>query len=201
MPDIVESVLDMRAEVDLRGDTDEQTALNFCLKNIGMLKKTTKQCLEAFQQIRPDDPVLIETVRRNSFSMFGSTDSEIKKHLQQLASDPTSQEWMDRLRKNDIENQKQRYDYKKLLQISKLLLERGANPNAVHTSPVNGHTPLMLAVEVNEAELVQIMLTKGGDPYHFCTNPLFGDQFKVDCWTIASIYKSHDALKVLGEKR
>ena len=52
------------------------------------------------------------------------------------------------------EQQQKRFEYGKLLKIAKLLLQRGAAPDAVHSSPLPEYTPLMLAVELDEPELV-----------------------------------------------
>lgn len=43
-------------------------------------------------------------------------------------------------------------------QIAKLLIEQGADPNAKHDIAMLGYTPLMLAIELDEAELVEAML-------------------------------------------
>ena len=39
----------------------------------------------------------------------------------------------------------------------------GADPNAEHTHPINGYTPLMLAVETDEAQVAKALKEAGGD--------------------------------------
>jgi hypothetical protein len=48
-----------------------------------------------------------------------------------------------------------------LLAVAKLLLERGANPNA--QTPI-GKTALMVAAEKNDPDMIELLLAKGADP-------------------------------------
>ncbi|GAA4649622.1 hypothetical protein GCM10023116_18980 [Kistimonas scapharcae] len=87
-PDIVETVLGMGAEVDRRGDTDDQTALNLCIKLLGILKKTADEFISECRQIKPDDPVLIESARRSSHGMLGITEREAGRIISKRHNDP-----------------------------------------------------------------------------------------------------------------
>ena len=191
-PDIVETVLDMGAEVDRRGHTDHSTALNQCIKYIGNMTSPS-QVLANMLNFNPDDPVVIDTVRRSAHGMMGLTDAEVRKNLIRLAQGGIAKDLHRALAKNHLGQQQKRFEYKKLLQIAHMLLEKSADPNAVHSSPIHGYTPLMLAVELDESELVQRMLEKGGDPYQTYRH----GSYYIDCWIIAREFRSVKALATL----
>ncbi|MCW7555903.1 ankyrin repeat domain-containing protein [Endozoicomonas gorgoniicola] len=192
-PDVVETILDMGAEVDRRGHTDHSTALNQCIKYIGNVKNPEK-ALANMLNFNLDDPVLIDTIRRNSHGAMGLTEAEVRKSLSRFEKDETAVACRIAAVEYLHKQQQKRFEYGKLLKIAKLLLQRGANPDAVHTSPLPGYTPLMLAVELDEPELVQLMLQNGGNPhrtYQHGSHP-------IDCWMIARGFRSYRALSVLG---
>ena len=89
LPDIVETILDMGAEVDRRGHTDHSTALNQCIKYIGNVKNPEK-ALANMMNFNLDDPVLIDTVRRNSHGVMGLTEEEVRKSLSRSEKDKTA---------------------------------------------------------------------------------------------------------------
>ena len=60
-----------------------------------------------------------------------------------------------------IERVKEHMSLEGLRKIALLLIDAGADVNAKHTSPVKGYTPLMLAAELDEVNLVNAMLIKG----------------------------------------
>ena len=61
------------------------------------------------------------------------------------------------------------YPIPKLLQIIKILLEHGANPNpnpnAMVKAPAQGRTALMLAAESDSVPAFELILRHGGDPF------------------------------------
>ncbi|WP_349816616.1 ankyrin repeat domain-containing protein [Acidovorax sp. SUPP3334] len=68
-------------------------------------------------------------------------------------------------------------------------LEAGAQPNASHSYPTRGRTPLMLAAENDLPELFNLMCCRhGGDP-------LQPDAEGHSCWDIA---RSFGAWEVMG---
>ncbi|WP_271270614.1 hypothetical protein [Aliamphritea hakodatensis] len=195
-PDIVSTVLDMGAEVDLRGKTDNTTALNQCLKYLGTLKSPLKTFLNQMS-LSIDDPVFIDSVRRLSAGFLGLSDAEVRNRLHSQKYDPRMQEVLSALTEAFVENKVEKFEKDKLYEICNLLLDRGADPNAVHTSPIKGYTPLMLAVENDDAELVKKMLSLGGDPYKV----YFHGPEPVDCWKIAQEFRANRSLDVLGRRK
>ena len=96
-----------------------------------------------------------------------------------------------------VQKKKERFNRDDLLEIAIMLLERNADPNVEHPSPITGYTPLMLAVENNEPDLVELMLKKGGNPYRTYQH----GSHPIDCWRIAREFRSFRALNVLERHR
>lgn len=195
-PDIVRTVLDMGAEVDFRGKTDNTTALNQCLKYLGTLKDSAKTFLNQMN-LSLNDPVLIDSARRSSKGLLGMTEAEVKKNLHIQKHDPRMQAVLSAFAEAFVESKVERFEKDKLYEICNLLLDRGADPNAVHTSPIKGYTPLMLAVENDDADLVKKMLSLGGDPYKV----YFHGLQPVDCWKIAKEFRANRSLDALGRRK
>ena len=84
-----------------------------------------------------------------------------------------------------------------LREIAKLLLEHGADPNAEHSSPVPGYTPLMLAAENDERSLFDSMLIQGGDPLKSYVDHRTGEN--INCWDIAKEFNSKNVLMSLED--
>ena len=191
---VVQQVINMGADVNQRGETDSQTALNVCLKLIGMTKNMAKYIfhqknmpltLEGMDSIRRFNPGLTGFTLEDQarFIAGQNTHSQFPK-IEELVFDVMAERVMKFL------------SLTALRQIASLLIDHGAEVNALHTSPVNGYTPLMLAAELDEALLFNKMLGKRGDPSltYFCQNT----GRDVDCWRIAELFKSReveDALK------
>ena len=70
------------------------------------------------------------------------------------------------------------------------LLKAGADVNAVHSSPIKGYTPLMLAAELDEVDLFEIMLVHGGDIKKTYIDP--NSDRAVSILEIASHFDSRD---------
>ena len=197
VPDIVDSVLTMGAEIDRPGNMDDQTALNMCIKNLAILTKTPEQFINHFKDIKPDDHVLIDSARRTSFGILGSTEQETGSIINDIYDHPLSQIFREQNLEVYVQKKKERFNRDDLLEIAIMLLERKANPNAEHPSPITGYTPLMLAVENNEPDLVELMLKKGGNPYRTYQH----GSHPIDCWRIARGFGSYRALNVLERHR
>jgi hypothetical protein len=81
----------------------------------------------------------------------------------------------------------EKFDIDELRKIAVMLIRAGADPNAEHKSPLLGHTPLMLATELDEVSLVEEMLMYGGQP----DKTYYDHKAKghPDCWDIAYYHK------------
>lgn len=194
-PDIVDKVLAMGANVNNRGLTDNQTALNACIKMIG-IAKDPKRYWDSVLQMQLTPEVLDSIRRANS----GMTDFTLEDQLQFLLaqnSDPRFRQISRSLTNLMSEKLDERIDIVNMRLIASQLIEAGANVNAEHIAPVTGYTPLMLAAELDEVGLFNKMLSNGGDPRktYFCKNT----KESVDCWRIAEYFGSTNVLAALKE--
>lgn len=194
-PEIVQDLLSMSADPNMRGDTDEQTPLNVCLKLIGILKRP--ELFKKHQASMPITPEALDSIRRYSNGMSGFT----MKH-QQRALGQSMQAglygFVGTLH-NDImcENIHKHMSIGDMREIAKMLIKSGADVNTEHASPLKGYTPLMLAVEVDERELFELMLIHGGDLKKTYNDP--DTEKKVSVYEIAHSFESVGVLEVLNE--
>lgn len=195
-PEVVRQLLNMQAEPDLRGGMDSHTALYYCLQLIGWLK-FPERSLQA-QNAMGVTPAVAEAVRRRAGGMFGVETEDVTRNLHRLLSLPHT----DGLRKAALQlgmqHISEHLSLDGLRQIAHLLLQAGAEPNAVHQRPVKGYTPLMLAAESDEAELFSAMLEQKGDPDLSYLEPQ--KQEPVNCWQIALYFGADTVLKLLQQR-
>lgn len=194
-PDIVDKVLAMGANVNNRGLTDNQTALNACIKMIG-IAKDPKRYWDSVLQMELT-PEVLDSIRRANSGMTGFTLKDQLEFLSAQNSDPKFRQILNLLTSfmsGELDN---KIDIVKMRLIAKRLIEAGADINAEHAAPVKGYTPLMLAAELDEADLFNKMLSKGGNPRktYFCRNT----KMDVDCWRIAEYFKCSNVLAALKE--
>ena len=192
--DVVKKLLDWGVEVDRRGETDDQTALNICLKNI--LKVQSKAIISQQMQANPS-PEVLEDIRRRSGGLSGNSLDEIKEtcrtskgtSLFKAANKVYLDSMMERIGNLDVEN---------FREIAVLLIKKGASPNAKNNSAIKGYTPLMLAAENNEADLFEGMLRYGGKPDKYYSHPETGQ--KINCFQIAIAFRSYKVAEILKKK-
>jgi|GEM_PF-1005917 len=156
-PEIVKAVLEMGAKVDLKGNANSQTALTVCLNRIGILDNSDRWVdTQLGQKVTPE---LLDAIRRHTGAVLGASlesqrivlddqDIQVTAVLQLMAVSQRFTAYTDR---------------EKMLQILELLLQYGANPNALAETPVKGFTPTMMAAELDLADELSVILKHGGD--------------------------------------
>ncbi|MFD2231359.1 ankyrin repeat domain-containing protein [Alkalimarinus sediminis] len=194
-PDIVKKVLELGADPNKRGDTDEQTALNVCIKRIGMIRNS--EYYWQHQNAMDITPVVLDSVRRHSQGVCGFTLDHISSHMKNNRKDPLFSKRQSLINEQSTQHIMKHMKIESMLEIAKLLIAAGADVNAEHVSPVNGHTPLMLAAELDEADLFELMLTKGGDPEKFYVDPRTNK--KINCWDISEYFGSTRTKNILRD--
>lgn len=194
-PQVVEKLLKMGANPNQRGLSDEQTALNECLKLIATIK--APEDFKRNQSNHPTTPELLDSYRRHSNGMTGASLEQNAKLHASLQQCPLFIEFVkgsiDKIAVNLLKN----LDVESMRHIAALLILNGADVNAEHQSPLLGYTPLMLAAENNEHQIFQLMLEKGGDP----KKSYLWNGTKVDCWKIAEFFGSTEVVDILQRKQ
>jgi ankyrin repeat protein len=184
-PDVVEKLLKMGADADRTAYVNKQTPLYECV-HLMMVSAFPQKRSELLRSAMSNpDMMQREVIRRlNTSGVFGDTgllqssqNSELKAAI---FRDVTSV---------IFENEAKKHSKETLLQIIQLLLENGANPNAIHAYPC-GRTPLMLAAEDDLVEIFDLMIKHGGDP-------AIKDSYEDDCMKIAESFSSHGVINYL----
>ncbi|EAQ65270.1 hypothetical protein MED121_18555 [Marinomonas sp. MED121] len=154
--DIVEKLIDMGATVDRRHDVGNETPLFTVIALISQhLKRPQNQ---AFNEWMKYSEIGLQTARAYSAGL-------LPHDLKQLGENISNQQQDEMLKQMQahctslIKGNVCKYSTAdNLREIAKLLISRGASPIAKHNTGMLGYTPLMLAIELNEAELVKFML-------------------------------------------
>ncbi|MDO6566263.1 ankyrin repeat domain-containing protein [Alteromonas sp. 1_MG-2023] len=194
-PEIVNTLLQMGADINRRGETDQQSSLNVCIKMIGMLKNSEKYIEQQLNM--PITPEALDSIRRCNPGMTGFTLKHQFDNLSMSRLEPQLQEIEETLIRSRAEYMQRHASLSNLRTIAAILIDNGADVNASHTSPLNGYTPLMLAVELDESELVKKMLNHDGD----LRKSYYSESLRqnVNCWTIASAFQSRQVLELLED--
>lgn len=194
-PEIVQDLLSMGADPNGRGDTDEQTPLNVCLKLICILKKPV--FFKKHQASMPITPEVLDSIRRYSNGLSGFTMEDQQRALRRVKQTRfyklAGSQYIDTM----CENIHKHMNISSIREIAKILIRSGADVNAEHASPLKGYTPLMLAVEVDERELFELMLIHGGDLKKTYNDP--DTEKKVSVYEIAHSFESVGVLQVLND--
>lgn len=188
-PDIVEKLLELGAEVDLRGEADGQTALNTCLKLIGIIKRP-KKWLE-IQRDHPITPELLDAFRRHSNGVMGA-DLESQKRFLKIHD---FNKWMDEFHRAAVDRLLKYASVIDMQKILLLLLKAGANPNQRFKSPRPEYTPTMLAAELDLRYELELMLMYGADLD--LTSPALG--IEENSWDIAQRNHSQNVLRLMED--
>jgi hypothetical protein len=182
--DVVEKVLELGADVNGRGVSDEQTALNVCLKRIGMIKNP--ELYWNNQMNMEITPEVLDSIRRHNPGLTGFSLDHQASFIKNQDRNPEFKRIINLIIKLQVERVIEHMNLEELRKIAYVLINAGADVNAEHVSPAKGYTALMLAAELDEVDLFNSMLIKGGEPRktHFSTKM----SKEVDCWEIAEIY-------------
>jgi ankyrin repeat protein len=192
--EIVDKILSMGADPNGRGRTDEQTALNVCLKLIGILKNPE---LSKIEQLNiPTTPEALDSIRRYSQGAFGFSLEDQKKNLEQMESSALYQQIRERYFDLMYQRICENMNLAEMRRVASLLIKAGADANAEHSSPIKGYTPLMLAAELDEVDLFEIMLVHGGDTAKTYVDPKSGRDVSIN--EIASYFDSRDILLLMS---
>lgn len=193
--DVVTTVLEMGADPNGRGKTDEQTALNVCLKLIGILKNP--ELSKKHQTSMPITAEVLDSIRRHTNGQSGFTLDQQRQSLENLLASGLYKKIQQLGIDLKYKNIHQHMNMGELRSIASLLINRGANVNAEHASPVRGYTPLMLAVELNERAIFERMLICGGDIKKTYKDPRTGHDISI--LEIAKFFKSTSVMQVLED--
>jgi ankyrin repeat protein len=195
--DVVSKVIEMGADLNLRGYSDNQSPLFLALSRIGIIKRP--DIFLKLVDAPPITPELLDTIRRHSNGFMGVTLSDVERSYTHQLNDPLYTRFIDSVFRLLVKNIKKHMPIKNMRKIAKMLIEGSGDPNAIHKTRINGFTPLMLAAELDEVELFIDMINSNGNPFITCQNPSNG--MAINCFHIALLNKSQWVLKYLFDNQ
>lgn len=183
-PDIVNKVLKLGATADQRSGIDQITPLYTCL---GLINSITSRSRfqENFDFYERNIPrhILEDTYRRYCGE---SLPEDMKIRFEHF--EPIQNMFL-----NNIFN----YNYQHLVDITKVLLEKEADPNSRNsTGLMHDYTPLMLSIETDNVDLFDMLIEYGGDTKLTYLSMIDGRRYT--CKDIALKYNSQNILKIMN---
>lgn len=188
--DIVKAVVEMGAKVDQRHDTSAETPLFTC---IGLIIHHKRPYIPSMLiELNKYSDQHLQSYMAHAAGLVPHDKDQLKKIM---ASQDERQEFTkieNYCRKYLEGNIRNRTSITGFREIAKYLIEKGANTNAKHDTALHGYTPLMLAAELDEADLFCLMAQAGGDINDSCVNPQNNE--RKSCVEIATHWRSHSVL-------
>lgn len=194
-PDVVKKIIEMGANLNLRGNTDNTSALFLAVCRIAMLKRP--DAVKELMQSHPITPELLDTIRRHSNGLMGVSLDQVESAYVKEQQNPLSARLKNSLISLMIERVNKYMTLENMREIALILINAGADANANHKTSIDGFTPLMLAAELDEVDLFIKMLNSKGNPFITCKNPSNG--LNINCMHVAGANKSQKVLKYLYE--
>ena len=183
-PDVVKTLLIQGAKPDQRALTDGLSPLyHLCSRIFIAHRPQQAAAILIARSLQAPDLVRQDTLRRFGIGMAGTfgADTSILQSAPGLGA---------AIALNMVQEIARKHSAASLMAIAALLLEAGAQPNAAHSYPTPGRTPLMLAAENDLPELFDLMCRHGGDP-------LRPDAAGKNCWDIARSFRAWNVLGYL----
>lgn len=154
--DVVRTLLEMGASVDRRHDIIGETPLYTAIGLIAFHTRPQRNT-EHWEKMKYSE-MSLQSVRAHTAGMLPHDLNHLRKVMMEQDSTPlfqAIQQVMPELMRDNITKYTTSDGFR---QIAKHLIEFGADPNAKHDTAMLGYTPFMLAIELDEAELVEAMM-------------------------------------------
>ena len=197
--DVVRKLLKMGASVDRRHDIVGESPL---FTAIGLIAHHTRPNLNAMHwDAMKHSEMNLQSVRAHSAGLLPHDLDHLKAVMERQQSDPTFRMMQGILKETELSNILKYTSADGFRQIAKLLIEKGADPNAKHDTAMLGYTPFMLAIELDEAELVEAMIDSKYHQVNFsdtCMDSLTHQ--RVDLDRLIRNWRSKSVSKMLIER-
>ncbi len=187
-PDVVAMLLEKGATPDLRGNMVGKTPLYYCLERMDWMSDLER----SRRELSGGNPLRNDAVTADARRRYGDPSADVFGKRRIPYADPDNPRHMEIQQELAKEWTKPRVPIHNLAAVARLLVKHGADPNAVHSYPVQGRTPLMLAAEIDAVEVFAQMIECGGDPR-------IQDAAGLDCWKIALGFGSSRVFAYLKE--
>lgn len=195
--DIVRTLLDMKASVDLRHDINGDTPLYTVL---GLIARHLRSDNVKFTKNTTYTDAQLQAVRAYASDVMPHDLTQMKNILSAQDCAPRYIEIQNNIKKTYDSNIIDNSSVDELREIAKLLIERGANSGKKHDHGMIRYTPLMLAAELDEVELVASMLKSEHHKINLndtCIDSV--SQKRVNIRQIIEYWQSDRVKKLLGD--
>ncbi|KJZ10844.1 hypothetical protein TW85_19180 [Marinomonas sp. S3726] len=159
--DVVEKLIDMGATVDRRHDVGNETPLFTAIGLIAKhLKRQEDHTLNGWMKY---SELGLQSARAYSSGMLPYDLKQLGEAISNQDEDEVYKQMEDYCINTQKSNISKYSTADNFRDIAKLLISHGSSLMAKHDTGMLGYTPLMLAIELNEAELVKFMLDSRGN--------------------------------------
>ena len=195
--DIVKKVIELGAKIDQRHDVGDETPLFTC---IGLISRHTRPDIpDQLAEMMKYSIKNLQSVRAHAAGLFPHDLNQLKQVISKKEKNTQFSSIM-QMSKNYIQANFEKYTTAKgFREIALFLIEQGANPNAKHDTALHDFTPLMLAAELDEAELFYYMAKAGGDINDSCINPQ--NNQRNSCYEIAAHWRSQSVIGLFKQSQ
>jgi hypothetical protein len=189
IPYVVDKVLSMGVNPDMRCDVDQITPLYKAINS-----QASWSSFEGIERmLKNPTPELLDSFRRHAPRLAGMDHVTAMQNISRLFENPRHMQIGGEL----LDFLPPQIDSYSLIAIIESLLDKGADPNQLHNlNGWVGFTPLMLAAELNLPEVVKLLRAKGASS---SLKALAPDGRKVDALEVALAHGSHEALVAFRE--
>ena len=187
-PDIVKKIIDFGADLNKKGTLDNITALYRCIQIMAMLQN--RSCL--MQKVKLDPNRLKQVAAACRRKVEGAKGHRLEDYYLDVP-----EKFYENLFKVELEEYRQKFKYEDMLNIAKILIDNGADPNLkIDIGQLEGYTSLAFAAENDLEELFVYMLDKGGDPRAKHKYIQSGVAISKDCWDVALYWHSEKIIRL-----
>ncbi len=152
-PKVIQKVIEMGADVNTRGNTDNRTALYHCLVIIDAIKNYKQYSHNQIASLDNPTNESLESIRRYSSGLSGITLEHQKTFINKYLKDPLFRKIMNSV--TQIESEKVlKLKIDKMREIASILIKTGADIYVEHKIEGLTKTPLILATEIGEGDLL-----------------------------------------------
>lgn len=194
--EVVQKLIEMGSTVDRRHEVSNETPLFTVIAMIG--RYTRPEEFENVNKQMQFSDLRLQFIRAHGAGFVPHDFEQLKQFVQNISQDEDVQQYSSMINQYQQNNLIKYASADELRIIARYLIEQGANPNAKHNGELEGYTPLMFAVELDEVDLVHTMLQSTKYKGNLSDTCFFREKnLRVGLFEIACRWGSKRVLKLL----
>ncbi|CAA0100505.1 Uncharacterised protein [BD1-7 clade bacterium] len=193
--DVVTKVIELGADINLRATTADITPLFNCMRLIEMSENP--DCLAYYLSKDEGSLASLETLKRYSNGMLGINAKAVQQNMDNLEKDGVFRNLSKAEMELVTEHFQTHTDLDQHRGIAKLLIESGADACAIQGGNRAGlMSPLQYAIALDEADIVNVMLSHGADLYQTWLDPHY--KRTLNLWEYAELTRATKVSQALA---